>query len=434
MKSSGIIALASLAMIFSFGCTNTKEVEVDFLARLESIEGISVKELDRSANGRRRFEIEFEQALDHNTPEGPTFSQKVYLHHLNDESPVLFAPSGYSTDPDDELGGELISILQANLITSTHRYWPGSEPIGSDLQYLTIYQAASDHHNIVEKLKNVYKGPWVSAGVSKGGMTVLYHKRFYPEDVSATVAVAAPFKFGTADERYPQFLTTIGTSQQRQVVYDFQRMALERRATLVPLFESWFPQNGYTLVHDPDESFESAVIGYQPEFWEKYTVDDLSMVPSIDATDQEILDQLHLIENFVGYSELGIELGKPYYYQAFTEEGLEGNSTSHLSGLLLTDQIDIPALFNSVLGITPVYNPDVMINIYDWIVNSGNNIIFIYGGNDPWTAGSVELSGNTNAIKVVGPGANHSVFINDLPAADRDLVISTLHQWLNLSN
>ena len=35
------------------------------------------------------------------------------------------------------LGGELKTMLDANFITSTHRYWPGSEPEPLDFTYLS---------------------------------------------------------------------------------------------------------------------------------------------------------------------------------------------------------------------------------------------------------------------------------------------------------
>jgi hypothetical protein len=408
------------------------DAEADILDSLQGLDGIAVTELQSFNPQKRLFQIDMEQALDHNNPDGPTFTQRLYLHHLDIDRPMLFAPDGYSTNESYTLGGELMAMLQANLISSSHRYWPDSEPDPLDFQYLTIAQAAADHHEIVVKFKDIYKGTWISGGVSKGGMTVIYHRRFYPDDVQATVAIAAPFKFTTADARYPEFLANIGTSQERQKVIDFQRLALERRESLLPMFEAWFPQNGYTLAHDLNKSFEGAVISYQPEFWESRRVSDIDQIPGNNATDQEILDHLEQVENFVGYSELGIDLAAPYYYQAYTEEGLEATNTDHLSDLLITDQIDVLALFDELLGITPVYDPTIMNDIYDWVRNSGNNMIFLYGGNDPWTAGAVELTGSTNAIKVVNPGDNHSVFINNLPGADRALVISTLEQWLDL--
>ena len=411
---------------------NDENLDTDILGRLFELDGITVVELQSPHPHKRLFRIDMEQPLDHNNPDGARFTQRLYLHHVDEARPMLFAPDGYDTNESYELGGELIAMLQANFLSSSHRYWPGSTPDSLfDLQYLTIAQAAADHHAIVTKFKEIYQGAWVSGGVSKGGMTVIYHRRFYPHDVDATVAIVAPFKFSTADERFPEFLKTIGSDQDRQRVFDFQRLALERRESLTPLFEAWFPQNGYTLVFDPDESFETVVITFLPEFWEQRLISDVDQIPGNESTDQEILEYLGGVESFVGYSEIAIDLGAPYFYQAYTEEGLEASSTAHLSDLLITDQIDVLAQFHD-RGVYPVYDPTVMIDIYNWVQNSGNNIIFIYGGNDPWTAGAVELTGATNAIKVVNPGDNHSVFINELPTADRDLVITALEQWLQL--
>ncbi len=325
-----------------------------------------------------------------------------------------------------------MAMLEANFISSSHRYWPGSAPNSLyDLQFLTIAQAAADHHAIVTKFREVYQGVWLSAGVSKGGMTVIYHRRFYPDDVDATVAIAAPFKFSTSDERYSEFLLTIGTPQARQRVYDFQRLALERREALVPLFEAWFPENGYALYHDPDESFESVVTGFLAEFWEQRLISDIDQIPGNESTDQEILECLRGVEDFVRYSEHGLAQGVPFFYQAYTETGLESSTTNHLDDLLVTDRIDILGFFAD-RGVYPVYDSTTTYDIYNWVIDSGDNMIFLYGENDPWTAGAVELTGATNAIKVVNPGDNHSVFINELPDADRDRVIAALEQWLQL--
>lgn len=405
--------------------------DADILFRLQQLAGITVTELQSSRPQQRLFQIDMEQPIDHNDPNGPKFTQRLYLHHIGETRPMLFAPDGYDTNKDEELGGELMTMLHANLISSSHRYWPGSVPNDPTFQFLTIVQAAADHHAIVAKFKQIYRGVWASAGMSKGGMTVIYHRRFYPTDVNATVAFCAPFKFGTADQRYPEFLETRGSIQDRQRIYDFQRLALIRRESLIPLFEAWFPQNGHVLSFDPDESFEDEVISFQPEFWEKKLIGDIDQIPGDGATDQEILEYLNNVENFVAYSELAIELGAPFFYQAFTEEGLEANSTAHLSDLLITDQIDVLALFHA-RGVYPLYDPATMNDIANWVVSSGNNMIFIYGENDPWTAGAIELMGLTNAVKVVNPGDNHSVFINELPDAERRAVILALEEWLNL--
>jgi hypothetical protein len=42
----------------------------------------------------------------------------------------------------------------------------------------------------------------------------------------------------------------------------------------------------------------------------------------------------------------------------------------------------------------------------------GNNIIYIYGGRDPWSAPQVELNGKTNAMMMIFQTGNHFTSIN----------------------
>jgi hypothetical protein len=76
------------------------------------------------------------------------------------------------------------------------------------------------------------------------------------------------------------------------------------------------------------------------------------------------------------------------------------------------------------------HNPATNQDIYRWVCEEGNNLIFIYGGDDPWTAGAVELTGQTNALFFIHPGADHRVKINDLE--QRDLILATLEDWLGI--
>ena len=57
--------------------------------------------------------------------------------------------------------------------------------------------------------------------------------------------------------------------------------------------------------------------------------------------------------------------------------------------------------------------------------------LYIYGGIDPWTAGAIELTGQTNALKIIHEGGDHRVKIADLD--DPEIVYSTLEQWLGIS-
>ncbi len=230
-----------------------------------------------------------------------------------DESlPMVFGPSGYAVI--SRSGQELSGILQCNLLTVTHRFFQGARPDPVNREYLTIEQAAADHHHIVSLLKDIYKGPWISSGASKSGQTVLFHKRFWPDDIDATVAYV--------------------------------------------------------------------------DFYE------------------------------------------PYVYQALTETGYPAYATEHISDLLL-NATNPGAEFYLTENISTTYNPLPIEDITDWLKSEGNNIIYIYGGVDPWSAAMFEPVSGTNAIRIIQPGADHSVRIANLD--EKDMVIETLEDWLNIN-
>ncbi|MBN1339797.1 MAG: hypothetical protein JXA03_10770 [Bacteroidales bacterium] len=57
-------------------------------------------------------------------------------------------------------------------------------------------------------------------------------------------------------------------------------------------------------------------------------------------------------------------------------------------------------------------------------------LIFIYGECDPWSATAVDLTYNTNSIKFINPGGNHSTWISSLPEDMRKELVDTIMDWL----
>jgi hypothetical protein len=343
---------------------------------------------------------------------------------------MVFAPSGYAVS--ERSGQELAGILQTNCLNVTHRYFDGAKPAPPlDWQYLTIRQAAADHHEIVTLFKTIYTGPWVSSGASKSGLTPLFHKRFYPNDVDAVVAYVAPFMFSTADERYVDFMASIGTLEDRERVHGFQRQLLENRDVLTPIFLAWFNENGYTFSGDPEWGFEDVVLSYGWNYWQ-YRSRVTTEIPSPDATLETMLGHLNETVLFYRSSDEEVAFIQPWIYQASTEMGYPAMNYDYLGDLLLFEQETIHEYFLRVYGFPVEYNPATIQDIYRWVREEGNNIIFIYGGDDPWTGGTVELTGQTNALLFIHPGADHRVKINDLDQQERDLILATLGEWLGI--
>jgi hypothetical protein len=75
------------------------------------------------------------------------------------------------------------------------------------------------------------------------------------------------------------------------------------------------------------------------------------------------------------------------------------------------------------------YRPETFQAINTWLRYEGKNFIYIYGENDPWTASAVELTGVTNAIRMVKKGGNHGSKIRDLDPEQRKKVYQALENW-----
>jgi hypothetical protein len=60
--------------------------------------------------------------------------------------------------------------------------------------------------------------------------------------------------------------------------------------------------------------------------------------------------------------------------------------------------------------------------------------VFVYGGNDPWTAGAFEVNEGRQQARytVVGAHGNHGANLTRLPPADKEAAIEQLRAWLGL--
>ena len=85
------------------------------LERLSALPGVQALEIQPYYGYPRAFQLDITQPVDHNNPGGPAFTQRAYLSHVVDSTPMVFAPSGYGTTPQSgqELAGILREVQQA---------------------------------------------------------------------------------------------------------------------------------------------------------------------------------------------------------------------------------------------------------------------------------------------------------------------------------
>jgi len=423
--------LLALALAGSLGgCDDSLAPDpaaVDILERLNQLPGVTAREIPSSFGFGRAFELDIEQPLDHLGQAGATFTQRAYLTHTGESDLMVFAPSGYGTGPSSSQ--ELGIALRTNTLNVTHRFFIDAEPYPLDWQYLDIRQSAADHHRVVTLFKEIYSGKWISSGASKSGETVLFHRRYYPGDVDASVVYVAPLLLSTEDPRCVPFLESIGTVDEQSAIRGFQRRLLQSRDSLLGRYEEWFGDQGLTLSLPIGPTFESSVMSYEWAFWQ-YTLRTVSDIPDVDASYDEMLENLAVVSRIDRSSDGGRYYFRPYFYQAFTEIGYPARDFSYLADLLAYEPLSVHERYGFPPELDLVYRPQVIPDVLQWVQTQGNNIVLIYGGADPWTCGAIELTGQTNALKITQPGANHRVRIADL--AERDVVLDSLSSWLDM--
>jgi hypothetical protein len=373
-----------------------------------------------------------EQPLDHHHPEGETFRQRVYISHVDPSKPVVMVTAGY--DANYYYTSEITAELKCNQVMVEHRYFGRSVPDSLNWAYLDTWQAASDHHRIVNLFKEVYPGPWISTGISKGGQTVMYHSYYYPEDVDVRVPYVAPLNFGLEDERIYTFLENVGSSRERRKVMKFQKMALINEEEYLDAFKSLSDKKGYTyeLAGGLEKAFEYCVLEYSFAYWQWGYV-PLNKIPGKGATPEEVIEHMNLVAGFDYFSDQFINEYRPFFYQAMTEMGYYGYDLVPFEKYL--KHVDNPTFtFTIPDNIAYSFNEKLSRDIQEYINQEAENYIFIYGENDTWSATAVNTTGVTNSKIYVKEGGSHRTRINNMPEKQKEEVYATLESFLQNSS
>ena len=398
----------------------------DRLAVLPGV--ISVDEMPHELDGHRYFEIAFDQPVDHDNPDGQHFTQYLTLTHVDDHAPFILATTGYD-NYYGEYPMEPTELLDGNQLIIEHRYFTPSRPDPTNWDHLRVRQSAADHHAIAQSFRYIYDGPWISTGGSKGGMTSIYHRYLYPDDVDGTVAYVAPYNQDLGDTRYDAWFDEVLPGDCLQRVRDAQvefltnrRQALGMRAAE----EAETQDIRYTRVALP-VAVESAVAGIEWSFFQYIGVGACEQVPGPEATDDEVWEWMRDVSPPDSLSDAGIARFEPYYFQVEAELGSPSTTDEHLEGLLAFGAEDYA-------GAEPearpdAYDPSVVDAAAGWVKNEAAAVILLYGEYDPWTAGAFDAEGNAGVGSYTVVGGTHSSSLLDLPEGVRTEVFDTIEAW-----
>lgn len=433
-----------LALVAAVGalaaCGDNIEVAPDapstlgLLAQLNALPGVRAEQHETEAEGFTYIVLHVRQPVDHDNPSGPTFEQEVSLLHANTAAPLIVQTSGY-WDYYRDSAVELTRMLSGNQISIEHRYFAESRPSPADWTKLTIKQMASDEHAIIAALKTIYTGKYITTGGSKGGMTAIYHRRFFPDDVDGTVPYVAPISFGAPDNRYLAFLDTIGTPTCRQALRDLAtEMLRDRRAVFEAkaLAQAQDPGDPHSYTRIPlRPAVESSIISLEWAFWQYYGANFCASVPTVTDTDDKLWQFLDLVSPVTDNDDDQIALFDAYYYQAYFQLGYPDSSTPYLDAFTMFTDADYAAALPTA---EPAYDGGLaMHDIDDWVKTQGNRLLFIYGQWDPWTGGKFELGQATDSLMLTKAAGTHGSSISRLSQTDRDAAFEKLAAWTGVT-
>ncbi|WP_233160569.1 S28 family serine protease [Actinophytocola xanthii] len=430
--AAAVVPVLAAGMVGLGAAGPANAAPADLADRLEALPGVTVvSEESAPAPGYRFFFLTYRQPVDHTNPAGPTFEQRFQLLHRAEDRPMVLHTTGYGM-PGYAFRSEPTALLDANQISVEQRFFTPSRPQPANWGKLTIWQAATDHHRIVGALERVYAGKWVSTGASKGGMTSVYHRRYYPRDVDGVVAYVAPNDADNKDDRaYDEFFDSVGSTPAcRTALKTLQAEALRRRTELVNMYDEYAAANGLTfdsVFGSTDKAFEMTVLDTEWAFWQYSGEGACGAVPGVDATTEEIFEFIDGVASFAFYADEGITPYAPYYYQAATQLGWPQPRFRYLQGLLR-----YPNLYVANSSLPPElrsrHDPAPMADVDRWVSREASQMLFVYGSNDPWGAEPFHPS-EKDSYTFTAPGANHGADIELLNPADRARATATLRRW-----
>jgi hypothetical protein len=405
---------------------DTRDIR-DRIAAIPGVADLMEKPL-QNLPGYRFFTFTFEQPADHDAPAGQKFKQRVTLLHRDTSAPTVLFSSGYYVSTQGRRS-ELTRFLNGNQLSVEHRFFEPSRPDPADWSLLTIEQAAADFHRLRGAFGGIYGGKWLGTGASKGGMTALFHRRFYPQDLDVTVSYVAPISTAGPDPRYASFIAKGDEPACRQALFAWQQAILGQKNEVLDLVAADATSQGWTFaVLGVERAFEHAVIELPFYFWQYSDASLCPMVPAAGATAQQNYAFLNDVSAMSNVADDQVYAYAPYFFQSGVQFGYPQFKEDHILTLLAFPQSDVPKNYVPY-PVDMTYDPKAMQDVLGWLSSQGERLIFIYGENDPWSAGMVDLGGAKDSYLFVQPDGNHGSRITDLAPADRDAAIAALERW-----
>jgi len=405
---------------------------VDFLRSQEHVDHVEV--MEAHSFFREALLVWVRQPVDHGDPGKGSFLQRVFVSALERSAPVVLVTEGYAAayGKNPRYLNELCPLLGASQVVVEHRYFGESWPEDRDWHYLTVENAAGDHHLVTELLKPWFSGKWVNTGISKGGQTALLHRVFYPDDVDLTVSYVAPMNLDVEDGRHEPWIAKVsGDRESRRKIREFQLELLRRRDRLMPLFEKNIAEKKYTFRAPLSEIYDFTVLEFSFSFWQWGK--NPEEIPALTATDEEIFSYWNKNCSPDYFSLEELERMGSFFIQAARQLGYYGYDTRPFRKYLhiktarnYLAQLFLPEKYR------PAFDRSSALKTQRFLNTTNLPMVFIYGKNDPWTASGVVVPRKSHILKVVQEGGSHSTRIATLDETNKKAVLQKIGETVSL--
>ncbi len=434
-----VLALSAFVSFFA------NAQEISFADRLASIPQVKEVRAMESEFFPEKYVVYFEQPINHNDPSVGTFLQRVFIGNIHPDSATVVVAEGYGAQyaARPSYAEELAKIFNTNNVTVEHRYFfesfPFSEYVNdqeaafetTDWSYLNGEQAANDIHCVIEALKGIYTGKWISTGISKGGQNTMIHRSYFPDDVNISVPYVGPLCKSDYDGRHEPFIAEyVGTDEEREAVFNFQVELLLRKQALMPAFDAYCAEKNLKFHLTHEEVYDYCILEFSFAFWQWGSpVDE---IPAKTATDEEVFKYMMKIcgpDYFATWCPTSA-----FFVQAAKELGYYGYDLKPFRKYRKYFSIKNTKDYQKKLFLPQTQEfefDDYLYHKIDGFLQSTDaRILFVYGQFDPWSAVMPDDYQKENIKFYNQPSGSHRARIRTFDQPTQDEIIGILSSWL----
>lgn len=409
-----------------------------FMKQLCALDCVSEVQPLETTCFKEKYVLKMEQQVDWKTSAKGTFGERIFVGMKGLDKPTVIVTEGYSASYGLNPGyeEELSRLFDANVVLCEYRYFSQSVPVPTNWDYMTVDNSSADYHHVRQVFGQLFKGKWISTGISKGGQTTMFYRATYPDDVDVSVSYVAPLNRAVEDGRHEKFLAKkVGTKEERKVIRQAMQELMRRKPELMKLFHAYCEENDYQFLMSEDDVYDYCVLEFPFALWQWGT--PVSSIPELtsDEDDEVWFDYLMKVSSpdYFAYPSQYM----PFDVQAAKELGYYGYSlkpikkwTSLKSTKGYLKKMWLPDSLRKY-----DFDPALYKRTVKYLKKEDPKHIFIYGEIDPWSSSGVctwlNCKKKKNMRVYVQPRGSHKARINNMPERMKTEIINRLTNWLN---